>query len=352
MSIIKVPVVAGTLLACSAVSTTAIAQQPTISKINEYLDQANKVAMLNGNVMVVDHGKIVLRRAIGCADSSCKRPLTLQDRFVIGSIAKEFDAVGLLMLAEQGKLSLTDPISKFIPGLPEWGATVTLNDLLHYTSGLPDVDWDTVHSDSDAFRNIRAIKHLDYPAGTHYAYNNNNTFLRRRVIEAVSGMSYADFLRKREFPKAGIRDAVIDPTDATPRVAKGFDAQFKPDPLTVAITGWPALTIDDFLRWSNCITHFCLISPESTSKIVATQNPKWQIGLGHGTMEGNKLVYHRHDGNDHNFEALLMMDASKGRTLLFLTSRNHINVYAPAEAIDNILDGKPYTPPDVKQFTQ
>ncbi len=66
-------------------------------------------------------------------------------------------------------------------------------------------------------------------------------------------MSFAEFLKKREFPKAGIGDAVIDPTDATPRVAKSFDAQFKPDPLKVYLTGWPALTLDDFLRWSDCI---------------------------------------------------------------------------------------------------
>ncbi|WP_084584684.1 serine hydrolase domain-containing protein [Sphingomonas azotifigens] len=349
MSVTKVFMTMGALLACGAMSAPAASQQTAAEKMNTYLDQANKVAMLNGNVMVVDHGKIVLRRTIGCADSSCKRPLTLKDRFVIGSIAKEFDSVGLLMLAEQGKLSLTDPVSKFIPDLPAWAGTVTLDHLLHYTSGLPDVDWDTVHSDADAFRNIRAIKQLDYPAGTHYAYNNNNTFLRRRVIEAVSGMSYADFLRKREFPKAGIRDAVIDPTDTTPRVAKGFDAQFKPDPLTVDMTGWPALTLDDFIRWSNCIKKFCLITPESTRQIITTGNPKWQTGLGHGTMDGQKLVYHRHDGNNHNFEALLLMDASKDRTLLFLTSRNHIDVYIPAEAIDAILDGKPYAPPGANQ---
>lgn len=327
------------------VSGTANSQETAASEINAYLDQAHKAGVLNGNVLIVDRGRVIVRRAIGYADGSRATPLKLGDRFVIGSIAKEFDAVGLLMLAEEGKLSLADPVSKYIPDLPPWASTVTINDLLHYTSGLPDVDWNTVNNDADAFRNIRAIKQLDAPPGTHYAYNNNNTFLRRRIIERVSGLSFEGFLTKREFPKAGIRDAVIDPTEATPRVAKGFDAQFKLDPLKVYLSGWPALTVDDFLRWSNCITHFCLISPDSTRQIVTTQNPKWQTGLGHGTMVGDQLVRHVHDGNDHNFEALLMTDASKGRTIILLTSQNHVDVYVAADAINAILDGKPYILP-------
>jgi D-alanyl-D-alanine carboxypeptidase len=322
----------------------ANAREAAVSKIDTYLDQAHQAGLLNGNVLIVDHGKTIVRRAIGYADGARTRPLALSDRFDIGSISKEFDAVGMLMLAEEGKLSLTDPLSRFIPDLPSWATTVTIDDLLHYTSGLPDVDWNSVNNDADAFRNLRALKQLDHPAGTHYAYNNNNTFLRRRVIEKVSGMSFEEFLRTREFPKAGIRDAVIDPTDTTPRIAKDFDARFKQDPMIVDMTGWTALTADDFLRWSNCITNFCLINPESTRRIVTTRDPKWQTGLGHSKMAGNRLVEHVHDGNDHDFEALLLTDSSKGRTIILETSQNRDDVYAMADAINAILDDRPYAP--------
>jgi len=328
----------------AVMSCGANAQESAVSKLDAYLEQAHQDGMLNGNILVADQGKVILRRAIGYTDASRARPLNLSDRFDIGSIAKEFDSVGLLILAEDGMLSLTDPVSKFIPDLPSWAATVTISDLLHYTSGLPEVDWDTVKSDSDVFRNLRALKKLDFPAGTHYAYNNNNTFLRMRVIEKASGMSYEDFLKKREFPKADIRDAVIDPTDATPRIAKGFDANFKPDPMIVDMTGWPALTVDDLLRWSNCITDFCLITPHSTRQIISTQDPKWGTGLGHGDMAGDHLVRHVHDGNNHNSEALLLVAPDKGRTIILMTSQNRKDVYAMADAINAILDNEPYTP--------
>ncbi|KAF1004527.1 MAG: Penicillin-binding protein 4* [Luteibacter sp.] len=315
-----------------------MATEPQVVSLNAYLDHARDTGTLNGNVLVADRGKVILRRAVGYADATRKVPLSLSDRFDIGSIAKEFDVVGILMLAQEHKLSLSDPVSRFIPDLPSWSKSVTINDLLHYTSGLPDIDWNTVNNDADAFRNLRALEKLDFPPRTHYAYNNNNTFLRRRIIEKVSGMGFNDFVRSRVFPKAKVTDAVIDPVEGTPRVARGFSANLTQDTLKVYLSGWPALTVDDLFHWSNCITMFCLITPESTRQILASPDPKRQTGLGHGEMDGDRLVKHVHDGNDHNFEALLMVFPAKGRTIILMTSQNRNDVYAIADAINGILD--------------
>ncbi len=320
------------------------AQQTAAIEINNYLDQAHQANLFNGNILVADQGKVMLRRAIGYGDGSQTVSLSVSDRFHIGSIAKEFDSVGLLMLAEDGKLALTDPVSKFFPDLPSWAATITINELLHYTSGLPDVKWSTVRSDADNWRDLYALKTLDFAPGTGYAYNNNNVFLRRRVIEKVSGMSFAKFVTKREFPRAGIRNAVIDPTDATPMIAKSFDAKFKQDALIPPISGWVCLTLDDFLRWSNCMTSFCLIRPSSTRQIVSTEDPAWQTGLGSAEMRGDQLIRHVHDGSAMHYQALLMVDASKNRTIIILTNQKHDNVYDIGHAIDAILDREPSAP--------
>jgi len=114
--------------------------------------------------------------------------------------------------------------------------------------------------------------------------------------------------------------------------------------MIVDMTGWPALTVDDLLRWSNCITDFCLITPHSTRQIISTQDPKWGTGLGHGDMAGDHLVRHVHDGNNHNSEALLLVAPDKGRTIILMTSQNRNDVYAMADAINAILDNEPYTP--------
>lgn len=321
-----------------ALTCPAKAADHQVAALNAYLDHAQQTGALNGNVLIADNGKIILRKALGYADATRKKPLSLSDRFDIGSIGKEFDVVGILMLAQEHKLSLSDPISRFLPDLPSWSQHVTIDHLIHYTSGLPDIDWNTVNTDADAYRNLHALNNLDFPPGTHYAYNNNNTFLRRRIIEKISGMDYDAFLKRRVFPKAHITDAVIDPTEGVPRVARGFDADFKQDPLKVYLSGWPALTVDDLFHWSQCVTTFCLITPESTRQILASTDAKRQTGLGHGDMDHDRLARHVHDGNDHNFEALLMVFPPKGRTIILMTSQNKNDVYAIAEAINEILD--------------
>jgi len=96
------------------------------------------------------------------------------------------------------------------------------------------------------------------------------------------------------------------------------------------------------MRWSNCITKFCLITPGSTRRIVITGDSKWQTGLGHGEMAGDRLVHHVHDGSDHHYQALLVNDLSKGRTVIILTNQKCGNVYAMNDAINAIVDGKPY----------
>lgn len=335
------------LLVCWLVLGHGVANaQPVVdARLKAYFDKACQEGTFNGNVLIVDRGKTVLRQACGYADGTHTRHLQLSDRFDIGSIAKEFDAVAILMLVQERKLSLSDPVSKFVPDLPAWAKTVKIDDLMHYTSGLPDVDWNTANSDADMLKTLQALDRLDFPAGTHYAYNNNNTFLRRRIVERASGMRFEEFLTSREFPKAGIRDAVIDPTEASPRIARSFDAQGKTDPMILWMTGWTALTVDDLLRWSDCITNFCLISPASTRQIVTTEDLSWQTGLGHGEMAGDRLMRHIHDGNDHNFEALLVTDAAKGRTIILLTNKNRQDVDVVAHAINAILDDASHAGP-------
>lgn len=83
------------------IGSRTFAQSDKASLINTFLDEANKSGVFNGNILIADGGKVIVRKAIGYADASKKNPLTTQYRFHIGSVAKEFDAVGIMMLQEQ-----------------------------------------------------------------------------------------------------------------------------------------------------------------------------------------------------------------------------------------------------------
>jgi D-alanyl-D-alanine carboxypeptidase len=320
------------------------AQNDKAALINTYLEEGNRAGLFNGNILIADHGKEVVRRAIGFADASKKIALSMRYRFHIGSVAKEFDAVGIMMLQEQGKLSINDKVSKFFPELPAWAEKISIKNLLQYTSGLPEVKYQTVHSDADNWKDLRSLQQLDFKPGNSYAYNNNNTFLRRQIIEKVTGISFNQFVQQNMLKPAGIKNAVVDPTASDSLIARSFNNDFKQDGLEVPISGWTCLTADDFYKWAQCISEFCLISPASTRTIITPVASDKQCGLGGGSMKGNKVITHVHDGSGLHYQALVLTDATKNRTIIILSNQRQGNVYDIAAAIQAILDGKSYQP--------
>ena len=321
---------------------TANILQKKAEKIKNYIEKGNKKGLFNGNILVIDGGKVVYKAAVGYADSSKNVPLTTQYRFHIGSIAKEFDAVGIMMLKEQGKLSLDDKVSKFYPELPPWADSVSIKNLLQYTSGLPEIKYRTVNGDADNWRDLKAVSHLDFAPGSSYAYNNNNTLLRRKIIEKVSGLTIKDFIEQRMLKPCGINNGIVDPVGNEALIARSFNNNFKQDKFIYPITGWTCLNLDDFNTWAASLEKFKLISPASTLQIITPAGTDEQSGLGSGTMENGRLLTHVHDGIAMHYQALEVTDAAKGRTIIILTNQRHDNVYKLKDAIEEILDGRPF----------
>jgi D-alanyl-D-alanine carboxypeptidase len=324
--------------------TQTFAQHNKAALVNAYLHKLNQAGLFNGNILIADHGKVLIKEAIGFADASKKVPLDTLYRFHIGSVAKEFDAVGIMMLQEQGKLNLNDKVAEFFPQLPVWAEKISIRNLLQYTSGLPDINYQAVHGDTDNWKSLDSLQKLDFKPGSSYAYNNNNTFLRRQIIEKVSGMPFNQFVQQNMLKTAGIHNAVVDPADGDSLIARSFNNDFKQDGLEVPISGWTCLTVDDFYKWSQCISNFCLIKVASTRTIITPAKSGQQCGLGGGSMKGNKVITHTHDGTALHYQALELTDAPKGRTIVILSNQRQGNVYDIAAAIQAILDGKTYQP--------
>lgn len=318
------------------------AQQTKVANIDTLIQRANRLGLFNGNVLVADHGKIIYKAAIGYADAGKTIRLTDQYRFHIGSIAKEFNAVGIMMLQEQGKLSLDDKVSRYLPQLPAWADKIRIINLLQYTSGVPDVKWKTVKDDAGNMADLIKVDSLDFEPGKKYAYNNNNVFLQRRIIEKITGISFRQFVEDYELKPAGMNTAIVDPTEKDALVAKSYDNDGKPDGLVYPISGWTAVTLDDFYAWANAIAKFKLISPVATREIINGVSPGRQSGLGGGSMDGDKMIGHTHDGTSLNYQALLVSKVPNGVTIILMTNNKQGNLYSIEKSIEAILDGKPY----------
>ncbi|RFZ95411.1 serine hydrolase [Mucilaginibacter conchicola] len=325
-------------------SLVATAQNKA-STIDSLIHQSNRIGVFKGNVLVIDKGKVIYEAGIGYTDATEKQALTVDYRFHIGSIAKEFNAVGIMMLKEQGKLMLDDKVSKYLSGFPTWADKISIKNLLQYASGLPNLKWGELHSDAEAMAALKAFDKLDFEPGTQYAYNNSNTLLQRQIIEKITGQSFADFVTEKMLKPCGMNNSVVDPGEQTPMMTKSYNNYKLQSAMQYPITGWTAVTLDDFYKWEKALENFKLISPQSTREILTPFAPGKQCGLGGGTMDGDKLTYHQHDGTALNYQALLTAYPTRGRTIILLTNNKQNTLYDVDHAIEAILDGKPYQQP-------
>jgi CubicO group peptidase (beta-lactamase class C family) len=208
---------------------------------------------------VAKHGQVVWAGAGGLADLATKTPDTTSTRFDIASVSMQFTATAILMLQRDGKLALSDPIAKYVSGLPAWGTTITLDQLMHHTSRIPDywveLDKEGIGitqpaSQQTTLNAIRREKKLS--PGSGFEYSNSNYVLLAAVVEKVSGMPLPKYLAQRIFTPLGLA-MVVAPTLKGPDVALSYD-----DNLKLQVGGWTAYgysgiitTPSELARWGD-----------------------------------------------------------------------------------------------------
>jgi CubicO group peptidase (beta-lactamase class C family)/lysophospholipase L1-like esterase len=218
-------------------------------------------------VGVSESGQVVLQRAFGMADLEHAVPNRPDTIFEAGSISKQFTAAAVLLLARDGKLSLDDPVTKYIPELPDYAAPVTIRQMLHHTSGLRD--WGSVAWIGGWPRGKRAYTHahvldilghqraLNFPPGTRWSYTNSGYNLAVMLVSRVAGEPFAEFTRKRIFEPLGMartswRDdytrIVKDRAVAYAKAGATYTADMPFE--DVHGNGGLLTTVGDLLRWN------------------------------------------------------------------------------------------------------
>ncbi len=302
---------------------------------------ANRIGVFNGNMLVVEKGNVIYRSSLGYADSSRTRQLTSETRFDIGSISKEFNAVGIMLLKERGKLKLDDSISKYLGWLPKWAENVKIKHLLQYTSGLPVTKAIT---DDEYKNNITKLGKLEFSPGTAYVYDNANVYLQKRIIEGITGKSYKEFVENNILKPCKMINAAVDTPGSSPIMAKAFDNNYVESKYIDESSGWVRLTMDDLYKWSTCLHSYNIIH-DSSFRELAESFGDGESSLGHTQFENGKLTVHQHQGSNYNFEALLSSNLSDGVTVILLTNNQNFKVNELRDAISAILKDRPYIVP-------
>ncbi len=208
---------------------------------------------------VAHDGSVIWAGAGGLADLATGSPDTITTRFDIASISKQFTATAILMLQRERRLSLADPIADYVDGLPDWGRVVTLDQLMHHTSRIPDywVKLDDVGigftQAADQQTTLDAIRReTRLEPGEGFLYSNSNYVLLAEVVGRVSGLPLPQFLAANIFTPLGL-DMVVAPTLHAPDIALSYD-----DDLQLQEAGWTSYghtgvitTPSELARWGD-----------------------------------------------------------------------------------------------------
>ena len=267
----------------------------------------------SASLAVVKDGKIAYLQAYGNARLDPSTPATPQMRYSIGSISKQFTAAAILMLAEEGKLSLDDPVSKYVPGLTR-GNEVTIRELLSHTSGYQDF-WPqdyvmpmmlkpvTPEEILDRWGRIP----LDFDPGTKWQYSNTNYVIAGVIVEKVSGMPLWTLLEQRVFTPLGMKSI----TDTNERALPHSDPQgyFRyalgpPHPAPKEGKGWMfaagelAMTAEDLAKWDISLMDQTVLKPASYKEmesVVLLKNGAptgYGLGVDVSMLNGHRVLEH------------------------------------------------------------
>jgi CubicO group peptidase (beta-lactamase class C family) len=314
-------------------SQVAGAGSPASPRIHEILRAAQDHDEFNGVALIVERGELIHAAAYGTVGAAPGELLSINHRFNIGSIAKEFSAAALMQLQERRRLSLDDSIDRYLSDLPEWASKVTVRHLLDYTSGVPDMSWRTIRSDADAFADIRKVEALQFEPGTKYAYTYNNVMLRQFIVGKITGMSFNDYVREHIFKPCGMQRALLNAAPDAPQLARAFDAERKEDSTDMPVTGVAYVTAADLLDWTICLHGGRVMKRDSMRALGKSFEPR-NGGLGHTVWKGGRLVSHSHEGQSRNFEALMRSDFTAGRTIILLGNSKRQKLRTLADLIE------------------
>lgn len=338
--------------AVSAASTTAT---PDGGQLDAYLAGMAGQQQFRGAVEVRRGADVLLRKGYGPADVEAGTPITADTRFEIGSITKQFTAVAVLRLQDQGKLKVTEPVCSYVPGCPAEWTSITVEQLLTHTSGLFNY---TEANEAEAAPYLGRVvapaeligyvasKPLDFEPGTRWKYCNSGYVLLGLLVERLSGMDYGTFLRRQLFDALGMRDTRYD--GGVPPRAKGYTDWTTPgedDPSLYYAAGGLVSTTGDLAKWNAFLLSDkpALLTAGSLAEMLKphAQIPGTSIGYGYGIEvhdSGPALTYF-HSGLVTGFRGANSIRPSSGLSVTVLTNLATVDPTAIAAHLAELADG-------------
>lgn len=295
-----------------------------------------------GAVSMKQRGKSIFEGACGLANVEWQAPNTVDTKFRAASIAKQFTVAAILLLSQEGKLSVGDAVGKHVEDLPETWRPATIHQLLTHTSGIPIYTSDANESKLQRLRRLGATPReildlvkdapLMFPHGSKFAYNNTGYILLGLVIEKTSGVPYQQFVHDRIFAPLRMKDTGYDDSRTIlPRRASGYvlagGRLENAGPVDASLpwsSGGFYSTVRDLVSWSDSLAKGALLNPDSTARVFHVYPETLIQGMHYGYAVvladrfGEKLQYH--GGGINGFSSVLQRYPARDLTIAAMSN--------------------------------
>lgn len=287
---------------------TSFASQSVESRADEYIKAHAKLNRFSGSVLIAQKGKILLKKSYGMANYELNVPNTLQTKFRIASLTKQFTAMAILQLQEKGMLNVKDPLNKLVPDYPN-SNKITIHQLLTHTSGIPNF---TVATDSKARlypfkleKTIEKVKDLplSFSPGEKFEYSNAGYYLLGFIIEKVTEKNYADVIHENIFKPLGMTNSGYDLNHIILKNrASGYN--LKNDQFSnaqyihmanVHASGGLYSTVEDLYLWDRALYTEKLVKQNSLDQMFAPYTKNYGYGWGMVLLFNRKMIGHNGD---------------------------------------------------------
>jgi CubicO group peptidase (beta-lactamase class C family) len=363
------------VLLCAAIALTvsqqvAFAQngakaKDKAAKIQEYLTTAHKYRLFNGTALVAENGKVIYKSGFGMANMEWSIRNTPDTKFRLGSITKQFTAMLILQLVDQGKVKLDGKISDYLPEYrKDIGEKVTVHQLLTHTSGIPSYTsqpgfFDNVSRNpykvADFVTNYTS-KDLEFEPGSKYSYNNSGYFLLGAIVEKITGKSYEQALKENILDPLGMKNTGYDHHNTLlakraagyAKTENSYDNAPYLDMSIPYAAGSMYSTVEDLYLWDQALYEDKLISAKSKELMYKPflQNYAygWVVNNASFKLNDQPVQVIRHGGGINGFNTMIVR-FPKEKNLIVILDNTAQNAGRHSEAITNILYNQPYEPP-------
>ena len=351
-------------------ATNIFAQQtPDRARIQTAVDSIVKAALTGGraagmSVGVVRGNDTLVLKAYGSADLELDVPTPERAVYEIGSVTKQFTSASILLLVEQGKLSLDDPLTKYLPDYPTQGHTITIRRLLDHSSGIQGYTEMRIFGPlspqalpRDTLVKLVSREPFKFAPGEAVAYNNSAYFLLGLIIEKVAGVPYGDFVKKNLFEKAGMPDSrYCSNRDIIKRRAHGYElSQTGLVVKSYLDHTWPysagslCSTAWDLVAWSRALHGGKILTPASyrllitPTKLNDGTQIRYAMGLVNDSLGGHHVLTHGGGINGFLTDMAFFPDDQLTIAVLINTA-GPVNPGAIMGAIADLIHGPPPAP--------